>query len=249
MPYKSVENLRFWEFDLFQHCSELTCLFSTMQNGNSKLNLGFTKYADADEVHKNRNMFLKAVGASDERIAIGRQVHSRNVRKVTEPGIYDESDGLLTSELDLSLIISTADCLPIFLYDGVKKVCSVVHSGWKGTRDAIVEEAVGLMIESFGSDPKDIKCGIGPSIEASCYEVSEEVASQFSEKFLSPSGNDRHYLNLKDAVKSQLLNSGILSDNIEVSDICNRCDEENYFSYRREGDHSGRMWGLMRLDP
>lgn len=150
MPYVAVENLRFWEFDIFQQYEELTCLFSTTQNGRSKLNLGFTKFADADEVRNNQDMFLKAAGASRNKIAIGKQVHSRNVREVTEAGQYDKSDGLITSKNDLSLIVSAADCLPIFLYDSVRKVCSVVHSGWKGTRDAIAKEAVRLMSELYG---------------------------------------------------------------------------------------------------
>lgn len=100
----------------------------------------------------------------------------------------------------------------------------------------------------MGSNPSDIKCGIGPSIEASCYEVSDEVANQFDHKFLTPSKNDKMYLNLKDAVRTQLEESGILPENIEVSAVCNKCDNENYFSYRRDGEKSGRMWGLMRIN-
>ena len=248
MPYRSAENLRFWEFEIFQQYKELTCLFSTTRNGNSKLNLGFTKFADADEVRKNQDLFLKAAGASRNKIAIGKQIHSRNVRNVTQPGLFDDTDGLITSRSDLSLIVSSADCLPLFFYDSVEKVCSVVHSGWRGTRDGISEEAVRLMVELYGSDPGNIKCGIGPSIEASCYEVSSDVASQFDRNFLTPSKHDKMQLDLKDVVKEQLEKSGILPKNIEVSDICNMCDEENYFSYRREGDKTGRMWGLMRIN-
>ena len=249
MPYISAEKLRFWKFDIFQQYEELTCLFSTIQNGKSKLNLGFTKFADADEVRKNRILFFEAAGANKYKIAIGKQIHSRNVRKVTEPGLFDDSDGLITSKTEVSLIVSAADCIPLFLYDNIKKVCSVVHCGWKGTRDSIAEEAVRLMSKLYESDPKDIKCGIGPSIEASCYEVSDEVANQFDSNFLTPSKNGKMYLNLKDGVRSQLEKSGISPENIEVSDICNKCDKENYFSYRREGDKSGRMWGLMRINP
>ena len=248
MPYRSAENLLFWEFEIFQQYEELTCLFSTIRNGNSKLNLGFTKFADVDEVRKNRDLFLKAAGASGNNIAIGKQVHSRNVRNVTEPGLFDDTDGLVTSRSDLSIIVSSADCLPLFLYDTVKKVCSVVHSGWRGTRDGISEEAVRLMVELYGSDPSDIKCGIGPSIEASCYEVSNDVANQFDRNFLTPSKNDKMQLNLKDVFRGQLEKSGLLPENIEVCDICNKCDEENYFSYRREGEKTGRMWGLMRIN-
>ena len=249
MPYRSADNLRFWEFEIFQQYEELTCLFSTIQNSDSKLNLGFTKFADVDEVRKNRELFFKAAGTSADKIAVGKQIHSRNVRQVNEPGMFDECDGLITSKKDLSLIVSAADCLPLFLYDSVKKVCSVVHCGWRGTRDAIAEEAVRLMLKLYGCDPRNIKCGIGPSIEASCFEVSSEVADQFDSMFLTPSKNDKMHLNLKEVVRKQLEKSGILPENIEVSDICNKCDEENYFSYRRDGDNSGRMWGLMRINP
>ena len=248
MPYRSAEKLLFWEFEIFQQYKELTCLFSTTHNGDSKLNLGFTRFADAIEVRKNQDLFLKAAGASRNKIAIGKQIHSRNVRNVTQPGMFDDTDGLVTSRSDLSLIVSSADCLPLFFYDDVEKVCAVIHSGWRGTRDGISEEAVRLMVELYGSDPENIKCGIGPSIEASCYEVSSEVADQFDTVFLTPSKNDKMQLNLKEAVRTQLEKSGILPENIEVSDICNKCDEENYYSYRRERDNSGRMWGLMRIN-
>ena len=75
------------------------------------------------------------------------------------------------------------------------------------------------------------------------------MANQFERNFLTPSKHNKMQLNLKEVVREQLEKSGILPENIEVSDICNKCDEENYFSYRREGDKTGRMWGLMRINP
>ena len=76
----------------------------------------------------------------------------------------------------------------------------------------------------------------------------EVMALQFDEEFLTQSSNGSYYLDLKKAVVSQLVGAGVPEENIEVSPICNKCDADNFFSYRREGSSAGRMWGLIRLE-
>ena len=208
-------------------CSALPPAESAIKNG--KLNLGFSGSDSEESVRANRKLFLQAAGGAEEKIAIGNQVHSTNVRIVNSAGSYDRTDGLLTSSTELSLIVSSADCLPIFLFDRVNGVIGAVHSGWKGTRDGIVSKAVTLMGEEFNTEPSNLICGIGPSIEAVCYEVGEEVALQFDEEFLTESSNRSYYLDLKKAVVSQLVEAGVPQENIEVSPICNRCDSDNFF--------------------
>ena len=253
MPISSSGNLSCWRFDIFSGYNNLTCVFSTSAGGtdsseNGKLNLGFSGSDSEESVRANRKLFLRAAGGAEEKIAIGNQVHSTNVKIVNAAGSYDRTDGLLTSSTDLSLIVSSADCLPVFFFDMANSVIGVVHSGWKGTRDGIAAKAVNLMKEEYKTEQSNLICGIGPSIEAACYEVGEEVASQFDEEFLTQSPKRGYYLDLKKAVVSQLVGAGVPQENIEVSPICNRCDADNFFSYRREGRLAGRMWGLIRLE-
>jgi len=253
MPISSLGNLSCWRFDIFSRYNNLTCVLSTATGGtggpkNGKLNLGFSGSDSEESVRANRKLFLQSAGGTEEKIAIGNQVHSTNVRIVNSAGSYDRTDGLITSSTDLSLIVSSADCLPIFLFDTLNGVIGVVHSGWKGTRDGIASKAVNLMREEFKTEQSNLICGIGPSIEAVCYEVGEEVALQFDEEFLTESSNGNYCLDLKKAVVSQLVGAGVPQENIEVSPICNKCDADNFFSYRREGRSAGRMWGLIRLE-
>jgi len=253
MPISSLGNLPCWQFDIFSGHDNLTCVFSTVSGGtgsseNGKLNLGFSGSDSEESVRANRKLFLRSAGGAEEKIAIGNQVHSTNVRIVNSAGSYDRTDGLLTSSTDLSLIVSSSDCLPIFLFDSVNGAIGVVHSGWKGTRDGIASKAVSMMREEFNTEQSNLICGIGPSIEAECYEVGEEVALQFDEEFLTQSSNRSYYLDLKKAAVSQLVGAGVPEENIEVSPICNKCDADNFFSYRREGSSAGRMWGLIRLE-
>ena len=253
MPISSLGNLSCWQFDIFSGYTDLTCVFSTSAGGtgsskNGKLNLGFSGSESEESVRANRKLFLQSAGEAEGKIAIGNQVHSTNVRIVNSAGSYDRTDGLLTSSTDLPLIVSAADCLPLFLFDTLNGVIGVVHSGWKGTRDGIASKAVNLMKEEFRTEESNLICGIGPSIEAECYEVGEEVALQFHEKFLTQSSGRSYYLDLKKALVSQLIEAGVPQENIEVSPICNKCDADNFFSYRRDGESAGRMWGLIRLD-
>jgi len=253
MPFSTSGNIRFWEFNIFKNHKEIRCVFSTRHQdnyigGTGNFNLGYTRYADQENVNENRKILLEESGGTEDNRAIGKQIHSLNVRNIDSAGVYEETDALLTQTVGLSLIVSAADCLPIFLYDPENGAIGTVHSGWKGTKGGILTNAINLMGDLYGTSPSNLLCGVGPSIESACYEVGEEVAIQFDDEFLENSAEGKYQLDLKAAIFSQMQSAGVQSDNIEISDICNRCDADNFFSYRREGDKSGRMWGLIRLE-
>ena len=253
MPFITSGNIHFWEFDIFKERQEIRCVFSTRHYDNNagetgNFNLEFMDSANHNIVNENRKIFLEESGGVEEHTAIGKQAHSVNVRKINRAGVFEQTDGMLTKTRGLSLIVSAADCLPLFLYDTLNGAIGIVHSGWKGTKGGIVINAINLLSESFGTYPSNLLCGIGPSIEGACYEVGEEVACQFDDKFLKAANEGKFHLDLKAAVVAQMLSTGVRSENIEVSEICNRCDANNFFSHRREGDKSGRMWGLIRLE-
>jgi YfiH family protein len=156
--------------------------------GGSTLNLGFTQQDSRAAVERNRELFLKALGAANGRkswpLVSLRQIHSDLIHRVDRmPDQPLAGDGLVTDTPGLVLAVQTADCLPIILVDRKRRAVGVFHAGWRGTVKRIVEKGVGEMRKHFGSDPRDLVVAIGPGIRGCCYEVGEEVRIKFEAQF------------------------------------------------------------------
>jgi YfiH family protein len=195
--------------------------------------------------------FAKSVGIIGDIVCM-RQIHSGTVRVVDDTSElrFPRTDGLVTNKKGLPLAVLTADCLPLMFYDPKKKVVAVAHAGYKGLLNQIIENTIERMVSEFASDPKDILVGIGPSIEMKCYEVGEELIEEFIKTFptfkdMFENINDKYYLNLRSVALQCLRKEGILKENIEVMDICTKCDK-NFYSYRR-GDTFERFVSLISL--
>ncbi|MEA1880477.1 MAG: peptidoglycan editing factor PgeF [Campylobacterota bacterium] len=160
----------------------------------------------------------------------------------------EDCDALITDVSNIILSILTADCVPILLYDTNKNVVAAIHAGWKGTKANIVYKTVQKMIEVYGSNPNDIKAGIGPSIGECCYEVGYDVAKHFSDiPQAYTKKTDKYMLNLPNINYHQLLDAKLLAKNIELSHICTACDVKNYFSYRKEKGCTGRFISMIGM--
>jgi YfiH family protein len=176
--------------------------FSTRVGGFSRvygkpdLNLGFTKDDSRAAVGRNREAFLKKLGAVTRSrrgpsiwpLITLRQVHSDIIRHIESvPDSKNEEpltgDGMITATPGLLLAIQTADCLPVIVVDARHRAVGVFHAGWRGTVKRIVEKGVGEMVRCFGSRPRDLKAAIGPGIQGCCYEVGEEVRTKFESQF------------------------------------------------------------------
>ena len=165
--------------------------------GKADLNLGFTKDDSRAAVERNREAFLRALGAVAHKTAKQRkagasfwplvtlrQIHSDVIHCVDSvPREALAGDGLITSTPGLLLAIQAADCLPVILVDTKRRAVGVFHAGWRGTVHRIVEKGVGEMFRCFGSRPRDVKAAIGPGIQGCCYEVGEEVRIKFESQF------------------------------------------------------------------
>ncbi|MDH4100836.1 MAG: peptidoglycan editing factor PgeF [Nitrospirota bacterium] len=153
-------------------------------------------------------------------------------------------DGIVTDRPGWAVAIYTADCVPVLLYDGRKKVCAAVHAGWRGTAGEIVKKAVEVMREKYGSRPADIGAAIGPCIGSCCYQVDDAVYNSFrlypwkGEVFRED--GPRWRLNLKDTNRRQLMEAGLADEKISSSHLCTACRTDLFFSYRLEGS-TGRM--------
>lgn len=186
------------------HASQLSALpwlvhgFSTRVGGFSRaygkgdLNLGFTKDDARSMVERNREAFLRELGARNGSrsksslwpLITLRQIHSDRIHRVDS--VQKEpmaGDGLITSTPGMLLAIQTADCLPVILVDTKHRAVGVFHAGWRGTLARIVEKGVGEMYRHFGTRPQDLKAAIGPGIQGCCYAVGEEVRTKFESQF------------------------------------------------------------------
>ena len=156
--------------------------------GGNALNLGFTKQDSRATVERNRELFLKELGAANGRrswtLVSLRQIHSDLIHRVDrKPEQPLAGDGMVTDTPGLLLAVQTADCLPIILVDRKRRAVGVFHAGWRGTVKRIVEKGVGEMRKHFGSDPRNLVAAIGPGVQGCCYEVGEEVRTKFEAQF------------------------------------------------------------------
>jgi YfiH family protein len=206
------------------------------------LNLGKRTDDTSTNVEENRRRFYSAMAVSSRYIAIPRQVHSNAVAYVSHPGIFPETDGLVTDVPGIALVVQVADCLPIFLYDTRKKAIGLVHAGWKGMTRFIVRKAVEEMVRRFHTHTQDLRVYFGPSIGPCCYEVQDNVASHFLKKYV-PDGK----LNLWTCAEDQLVETGVQKEKIEKSGLCTVCLNEWFFSHRASGGKAGRMMAVFGL--
>lgn len=220
---------------------------------------GFLKYTLGEGVEAFTTMRDSALPYS---VICGHQVHGNKVAVVDDPSLSREDlegyDALVTS-LPVAIGVRTADCIPILLYDPVNRVVAAVHSGWKGTVQKIVFNAISVMASKFGSSSSNLAAVIGPGISFDNFQVGEEVPQFFKEAGfpldsvwrwdgVPQSGTMRggHHIDLKAANMWLLENAGIPSSNIQCSDICTFADMR-FFSARREGYDCGRNINFIRL--
>ena len=229
----------------------------------SSMNLSSIRGDDPACVDENFRRAAAAVGLTRDRLVLTCQVHSTKIIRVGEEdagkGVtreldWNDVDGLVTDTPNLALATFFADCVPIMIVDPVRRAIGSCHSGWKGTVRRIGEATIRKMQEEFGSDPKDLVCGIGPSICRDCYEISGDVAARFKEAFpgyeqdlLTDKHNGHYQLDLWEACRRVLLDAGVPEGNISVTDVCTCCNPDVLFSHRATQGKRGNIAGLITL--
>ena len=242
--------------------------FSARQGGVSPapfdaLNMALHVGDDPACVWENRTRYFAAIGLDAERICTIRQVHGteivRALRRDAGRGARDyadalaDADALITNDSGVPLMLCFADCVPVLLYDPVHHAAGVVHAGWKGTVARIAAQTIVRMGEEFGTAASDMLAGIGPSISADCYTIGAEVAEQFRAAFpahveqIVQERDGATHLDLWAANRVQMLEAGVLAQNIDQADICTSCDRNFFYSYRADGGRTGRLAAVMEL--
>lgn len=236
--------------ELFEKYPQVKFAFSTkigLERG-APYYFNMSKSVGDDEklVEENRELFFSSIGLSSTQIAFQKQVHKDGIKIVTLAGYQGESDAMITSEKNIGLAISTADCTPIFIFDKEREIIAAVHSGWRSTKEKILLKTLQKLKSDFNSNPANLIVYIGPCISQKNYEVGEEFKNFFDEKYLLTK-EDKYLLDLKTANRDMLIEFGVTQENIEISDLCT-FEEEYLHSYRRDGKVSGRALGIIAMD-
>ena len=201
----------------------------------------------ADEIiRQNYETLAEGLGTKNLKLALARQVHATRIRAVSDPGIYEETDGLITTTRELALGIQVADCAAVLVSDSKNGVIGAFHAGWRGAAGGIVPKGIEQMKE-LGSHTDQMNVYISPCISLKNFEVGEEVARQFPGEFCDFENYEKPHVDLKSFINYQLVQSGIPRDQIEVSADCT-LDDQRFYSFRRERERAGRMLALIQLN-
>lgn len=254
MTIKEFSNLPLYQFDYLSKYNDLTHYVSCRAGGITPdplglLNLSFKVGDDALNVEANRKKIASALGVAPSLLLFPDQTHSTNVKLVTTgKEVLTDTDALITNTKGICISAMSADCVPVLLYDPVRKACASIHSGWKGTVGKIVSNTIDQMKKNFGTDPLSLIACIGPSICQDVYQVGPEVISEVKAVYgcgidlIKNVGTDgKGYLNLWQANKLQLIAAGVLEKNIEVAGICTYSNSDQFFSARKSKNNTGRF--------
>ena len=228
------------------------------------MNLSFTRGDEESCVKENYRRISDAMGFDMNSIVTSDQTHTNNVRKVTEkdrgkgiviPRDYTDTDGMITNVPGLVLATFYADCVPLYFADPANHAIGLSHSGWRGTVQKIGAVTIEKMSEEYGSNPKDLKVAIGPSICQECYEVSEDVIDMFRANFRESEydrlfyakENGKFQLDLWKANELVLTDAGIRPEHLAVTNVCTCCNPELLFSHRASKGKRGNLAAFIAL--
>ena len=284
LTYHCRDGVEWFSFPILDQFPFLVNAFSTRQGGVSKGAAGSMNLSLAREVAMNMNLteeqcrenflenhrrFAGAVGFPYESMVFSNQTHTDNIRVlqdidrgngITRPNEFNDVDGMMTDITGQALMTFYADCVPLLIVDPVHHAIAAVHSGWRGTIKGIGTKAVQMMHAVYGSAPKDLVAAIGPSICMDCFEVSQNVAEAFCEKYdsslhsvlvrrgrLTNTGEQKYHVDLQRACMENFLLAGMKKERISLPDLCTSCNVDYLFSHRASHGKRGNEAAVLML--
>jgi hypothetical protein len=251
-----------WSSPLLADLPRLRHGFTNRAGGTSDppfdtLNLSFGVGDDASRVVENRERVRRAFGGSAAGFVEAGAIHGAAVGIVLAApegarARVDGVDALLTRVPGVALLVLGADCPVVFLHDPEAGVAGLVHAGWRGLVEGVVESAVGLARRELGLDPTRSFAAISPAIGPCCFEVGDDVAAVLRARpggavGVSKGGSSRARGDLPALVRAALLEAGFRSDAIDGSPPCTRCRCADFFSHRASGGRGGRGAAVLEL--
>ena len=207
-----------------------------------------------------REELCKQLGIPNERLILPRQTHGSEIIQIDstflskgkeeQESLLQGIDAIMTALPHTCIGVSTADCVPVLLHAPAQGVIAAVHAGWRGTVAEITKKSVKAMLQGYNSHAEEIKAIIAPSIGPEAFEVGDEVYAAFKTAGFPmeqiATKNEKWHIDLWEANRLQLLACGVKPENITVTGICTHTNHEEFFSARRLGINSGRIFnGIM----
>lgn len=189
---------------------------------------------------ENIATFLSTFGLSLDNAKCMKQVHGGDVAFVDEnsPFITENVDSLVTNKKNNTLIVFTADCVPLIFFDEQNSIAAAVHAGYKGILNGVIENTI-KKIKDLGGESNNIQVLVGPSIRECCYDVDSKRVKLFDLTYpeftnMHSRRNGKYYLHLTEIAKQILISRGIYRKNILQTMECTKCNSQSYFSYRND---------------
>jgi polyphenol oxidase len=207
---------------------------------------------------EHQKIFLHSLGIGNKNVFRLTQVHGNHVYVLKDPGIsvskvgQFEADAIITNATECPLVVLTADCVPIFIYDPIKHAAGVVHAGRLGTQKRVLTNAIEALSREYGSHPTDLIVGMGPAIRGCCYEVDESCVLPFIKnkslglEFINKTEKNTFFIDLPKINQLEVCEAGVLMENIYNDGPCTACENHRWYSYRKEGK-TGRLITLIML--
>ena len=214
--------------------------------------------SDGELFFEHQKIFLNSLGIEKEALFRVDQVHGNHVYILKDSGVsvseisQCKADAIITDIPDYPIMVLTADCVPIVIYDPIKHVVGVVHAGRKGTQKQVLTNTIEALLREYNSNPKDLIVGMGPAIRGCCYDVDEACILPFVTKsplcpeFICKTNKNKFFLDLPVANRLEGLKAGVLMENIYNEGPCTSCENDRWYSYRKEGK-TGRLVTLAML--
>ena len=253
-----MSDKRMLEYGIMKPYSNIFCFSTTRHGGCSDgayATMNCTHYCGDSPKNVQENMMIlrNLFPVPPRALIVPHQTHSTNVRIISalpaEEELYDV-DAVITHLPGYCVCVSTADCIPVLLYDKRNLVVAAAHAGWRGTVGGIVQKTRTTMRQEYGTDMNDVLACIGPGISLESFEVGDEVYENFSKAGYDMNRiakkYDKWHINLWEANRIQLEEVGVKHANIETAGICTYKEYHDFFSARRLGIKSGRILsGIM----
>lgn len=264
--FSKKDHVEYLEAAALTACNFVTHAFCTRRGGISEGNfesLNFSPHeGDSEEnVRTNWRILAEAFGIDVAQFLVVSQVHGEKILTIDRPlgelafSGPRQFDAIITDQPGVAIGIKTADCVPIFFADKVRRIIGVAHAGWRGTALSIAAKLMDALTAGFACRADDIIAAIGPAIGSCCYQVDEPVHNAMKthksrESFFSP-GRERGkwMLDLALANKLQIMERGIPDKNIYIADYCTSCNRDMFYSHRGEGGNTGRQLNFIMLNP
>lgn len=260
-----VEYLTFNALDKYN--DKILAVVTLRKGGVSKgvydsLNFRLASKDKKENVFENLNIICRELGLNSKEIYKGKQAHTDVIKYITDQNKEDylfevnnneEIDGYITGK-GITTLVTTADCNAVIIYDTKNNKVANVHSGWKGTIKKIYIQAIDKMQEEFGSNPKDLIVCVSPSVQSCCFSSEDEEFKKlftetwpYEDEYITQDkiNTNRFHIDLTYVITKDLINKGVLEENIHFAGICTCCNDKHFYSYRSKTQKKEPDYGCM----